>query len=104
LIPIHSIPFLPFPSLVLSAWVYLLGLSLGFISWVYLLGLSLGACRLAITRVAFQLVPAGFDAWAESFFQKVSALGIAGIPCGCRAFVHGKKKMKIYFHLFGEKL
>jgi hypothetical protein len=47
---------------------------------------------------------AGFDDRAERFFQKVSPLGVSGIPYGCKACGHGKKKMRNYFHLFEEKL
>jgi hypothetical protein len=68
------------------------------------LGLSLGTYPLAIPRVAFLVLIAGIDGRAERFFQKVSPLGVSGIPCGCKACGHGKKKMRNYFHLFEEKL
>jgi hypothetical protein len=98
LIPVNSFPFHSFlPSL---PWSF----SLGFLAWVYLLGLSLGTYPLAIPRVAFLLLIAGIDGRAERFFQKVSPLGVSGIPYGCKACGHGKKKMRNYFHLFEEKL
>jgi hypothetical protein len=68
------------------------------------MGLSLGTYRLAFPRVAFLVLIAGIDDRAERFFQKVSPLGVSGIPCGCKACGHGKKKMRNYFHLFEEKL
>jgi hypothetical protein len=53
--------------------------------------------RLAFPRVAFLLLIAGIDDRAERFFQKVSPLGVSGIPYGCKACGHGKKKMRNYF-------
>jgi hypothetical protein len=42
----------------------------------------------------------GIDDLVKSFFKIVSPLGISGMPCGCKAFVHGKQKMRIYFQGF----
>jgi hypothetical protein len=95
LIPVNSIPFLPsFPG------PFRLGFSLGFISWVYLLVRTRwrSLALLSWSRIA------GIDGRAERFFQKVSPLGVSGIPYGCKACGHGKKKMRNYFHLFEEKL
>jgi hypothetical protein len=93
----RSIPFLPsFPSLVLFAWSF----SLGFISWVYLLVRTRWQ---SLALLSWSLI-AGIDGRAERFFQKVSPLGVSGIPYGCKACGHGKKKMRNYFHLFEEKL
>jgi hypothetical protein len=68
------------------------------------LGFSLGAYHLAFPRVAFLLIIAGIDDRAKRFFQIVSPLGIAGMSCGCKAFGHGKQKVRNYFHLFEEKM
>jgi hypothetical protein len=95
---INSSPFIPFPILPFPG-----PFALGF-PWVYLLGLSLGTYPLAFPRVAFLVLIAGIDDRAERFFQKVSPLGVSGIPYGCKACGHGKKKMRNYFHLFEEKL
>jgi hypothetical protein len=91
---INSSPLIPFPILPFPG-PFRLGLSLG---------LSLGTYPLAIPRVAFLVLIAGIDGRAERFFQKVSPLGVSGIPYGCKACGHGKKKMRNYFHLFEEKL
>jgi hypothetical protein len=87
LIPVNSFPFHSFlPSL---PWSF----SLGFISWVYLLVRTRwqSLALLSWSRIA------GIDDRAERFFQKVSPLGVSGIPCGRKACGHGKKKMRNYF-------
>jgi hypothetical protein len=91
LIPVNSFPFHSFlPSL---PWSFSLGFTLGFISWVYLLVRTRwqSLALLSWSRIA------GIDGRAERFFQKVSPLGVSGIPCGRKACGHGKKKMRNYF-------
>ena len=89
---VRSFPFLPLPSLPSCPFP-----SLSFPAWVSRLGLSLGTYHLAIARVAFLLMIAGIDGRAKRFFQIVFPLGIAGKSCVCRAFGHGKQKMRNYF-------
>ena len=80
------LPFLPypFPSLVISLGVPCEKYLVRSTSWQFLALLSWSQI-------------AGIDDLVKSFFQKVFPLGIAGMSYGCKAFVHGKQKMRIYF-------